>query len=258
MNDSVLKTLTVSFLVCLFCSLIVSYAAVSLRDAQNLNKLNDQRIKILKTAAIYNPDESIESQFLQLTPKFVDFSNGELLDSHPDYDNLDTYDPVYFSKQAGHSSPIPSSEDIAIVKNIENIGKIFLLKNSNNELEKIILPIRGYGLWGTLYGYIAIDKDLNTIKGLEFYEHIETPGLGAEVDNPKWKALWNGKKIYKDGKIQIAVIKGKVDSSSEMASYQVDGLSGATLTGRGVTNMLAFWFSESGYQQALSNINYDS
>ena len=63
MNDSVLKTLTVSFVVCLFCSLIVSFAAVSLRDAQNLNKLNDQRIKILKTASIYNPEESIESQF---------------------------------------------------------------------------------------------------------------------------------------------------------------------------------------------------
>lgn len=81
MNDSVLKTLTVSFLVCLFCSLIVSYAAVSLRDMQNLNKLNDQRIKILKTAAIYNPDQSIETQFARLTPKFVNFSTGDLLDS---------------------------------------------------------------------------------------------------------------------------------------------------------------------------------
>ena len=103
MNDSVIKTLVVSFLVCLFCSLIVSYAAVSLRDMQNLNKLNDQRIKILKTAAIFNPDESIESQFMRLTPKFVDFSTGDLLDSYGDYD-LDTYDPVYFSKQPDHST----------------------------------------------------------------------------------------------------------------------------------------------------------
>jgi Na+-transporting NADH:ubiquinone oxidoreductase subunit C len=93
---------------------------------------------------------------------------------------------------------------------------------------------------------------------LEFYEHKETPGLGAEVDNPKWKALWDGKKIYKDGVIEIAVIKGKVDKSNKMADYQVDGLSGATLTSRGVTNMLAFWFSESGYQETLSKINYDS
>ena len=148
MNDSVIKTLAVSFLVCLFCSLIVSYAAVSLRDMQNLNKLNDQRIKILKTAAIYSPDESIESQFARLTPKFVNFSTGDLLDEYGDYD-INTYDPVYFSKQPEHSSPIPASEDIAIVKNKENIGKIYLLTDSSQNLEKVILPIRGYGLWGT-------------------------------------------------------------------------------------------------------------
>ena len=257
MNDSILKTLTVSFTVCLFCSLVVSFAAVSLRDAQNLNKLNDQRIKILKTAAIYDPAESIESQFTRLTPKFVDFSNGLLLDEFEGLD-LVTYDPVYFSKQAGFSSPIPPKLDIAVVKNKENIGKIYLLKDEDSQLEKIILPIRGYGLWGTLYGYIAIDKDLNTIRGLEFYEHKETPGLGAEVDNPKWKALWDGNKIYKDGEIEIAVIKGKVDQTNKMADYQVDGLSGATLTSRGVTNMLAFWFSESGYRETLNKINYDS
>ena len=257
MNDSILKTLTVSFIVCLFCSLVVSFAAVSLRDAQNLNKLNDQRIKILKTAAIYDPAESIESQFTRLTPKFVDFSNGLLLDEFEGLD-LVTYDPVYFSKQAGFSTPIPPKLDIAVVKNKENVGKIYLLKDEDSQLEKIILPIRGYGLWGTLYGYIAIDKDLNTIRGLEFYEHKETPGLGAEVDNPKWKALWDGKKIYKDGEIEIAVIKGKVDQLNKMADYQVDGLSGATLTSRGVTNMLAFWFSESGYRETLNKINYDS
>ena len=165
---------------------------------------------------------------------------------------------MYYSKQAQFSTPIPSKEDIAVVKNKENVGKIYLLKDADNNLEKIILPIRGYGLWGTLYGYIAIDKDLNTIRGLEFYEHKETPGLGAEVDNPKWKASWNGKKIYKDGLIKISVIKGKVNPSNKLADYQVDGLSGATLTSRGVTNMLAFWFSESGYRETLNQINYDS
>ena len=257
MNDSIVRTLTVSFLVCLFCSLIVSYAAVNLRDLQNLNKLNDQRIKILKTAAIYSPNESIESQFSRLTPKFVDFSTGDLLDQYGDYD-LNTYDPVYFSKQPSHSTPIPSSEDIAIVKNKENIGKIYLLKDSSEELEKIILPIRGYGLWGTLYGYIAIDSDLNTIRGLEFYAHKETPGLGAEVDNPKWKALWDGKSIYKDDQVEIEVIKGKVDPLNKMATYQVDGLSGATLTSRGVTNMLVYWFGESGYKETLKKINYET
>ena len=185
---------------------------------------------------------------LLATPPYID----------PDSTAFNTYDPVYFSKQPEHSTPIPVSKDIAIVKNREDIGKIYLLKDSTNNLEKIILPIRGYGLWGTLFGYIAIDKDLNTIRGLEFYSHKETPGLGAEVDNPKWKALWDGKTIYKNNAVEIEVIKGKVDSSNQMASYQVDGLSGATLTSRGVTNMLVYWFGESGYKETLKNINYDS
>ena len=257
MNDSIIKTLTVSLLVCLFCSLIVSYAAVNLRDLQNLNKLNDQRIKILKTAAIYSPNESIESQFSRLTPKFVDFSTGDLLDQYGDYD-LNTYDPVYFSKQPSHSTPIPSSEDIAIVKNKENIGKIYLLKDSSENLEKVILPIRGYGLWGTLYGYISIEDDFNTVSGIEFYEHKETPGLGAEVDNPKWKTSWKGKKIYKDNQVALSVIKGKVEQSDMQAQYKIDGLSGATITGRGVTNMVAYWFGDSGYASLLRELDYES
>ena len=250
MNDSILKTLTVSFLVCLFCSLVVSYAAVSLRDMQNLNKLNDQRIKILKTAAIYNPEESIESQFSRLTPKFVDFSNGKLLDAYGEYD-LNTYDPVYFSKQPEHSTPIPVSKDIAIVKNRENIGKIYLLKDSTNNLEKIILPIRGYGLWGTLFGYIAIDKDLNTIRGLEFYSHKETPGLGGEVDNPNWKSDWYGKRIYNDdGSVALYVTKG-----ASSTDYEIDGISGATLTTNGVSNMIKYWLGDNGYGPIIKNLN---
>ena len=105
---------------------------------------------------------------------------------------------------------------------------------------------------------MCIRDSLNTIKGLEFYAHKETPGLGAEVDNPKWKALWDGKSIYKDGEVEIQVIKGKVDPSNQMASYQVDGLSGATITSRGVTNMLVYWLGENGYKETLKNINYDS
>jgi len=257
MNDSVLKTISVSFVVCLLCSLVVSFAAVSLRDTQNLNKLNDQRMKILKTAGIYNPDVAVEAQFQNLVPKFVNFETSELLDEYQDLD-LQTYDPVYYSKQSDYSKPVPPKQDIAIIKNQENIGKIYLLKDGNGDLEKIILPIRGYGLWGTLYGYIAIDRDLNTVRGLEFYEHKETPGLGAEVDNPKWKALWDGKKIYQDGSIALKVIKGKVDSTNASAAYQVDGLSGATLTSRGVTNMISYWFGDSGYKQTLQSLNYDS
>ena len=122
------------------------------------------------------------------------------------------------------------------------------LHYQNNEISAIILPVRGYGLWGTLYGFLALESDLKTIIGLEFYQHKETPGLGAEVDNPRWKALWAGKKISSEtGEILISVIKGSVDKNSKAAQHQVDGLSGATITGNGVTNLLSFWLGELGY-----------
>ena len=138
-----------------------------------------------------------------------------------------------------------------------NIGKIYFSKK-DNQIDKLILPIRGYGLWGTLYGYIAIENDFNTVVGIEFYEHKETPGLGGEVDNPNWKDIWVGKKIYKTGDVQLQVIKGAVDQNMDDSIYMVDGLSGATLTSKGVSNMIQYWFSDSGYLKLLENLDYGS
>ena len=125
-------------------------------------------------------------------------------------------------------------------------------------ISKLILPIRGFGLWGTMYGYISLENDFNTVAGIEFYQHKETPGLGAEVDNPKWKALWPGKQIYQNNDVALKVIKGKVESDDSMNAYKVDGLSGATLTSRGVSNMIEYWFSESGYSSMLTELDYES
>ena len=246
MNESITKTIGVAFCVCLICSLVVSFSAVSLRDLQNENKLNDKRIKILQAADIYNPDEDIKEQFLKLETKFVNFETGELMDTYMDF-SLEEYDPILATRDSNLSSKVPTSEDIAVIKNRENIGKIFILRNDDYSINKLILPIRGYGLWGTLYGYISIENDFNTIAGIEFYDHKETPGLGAEVDNPKWKNLWPGKEIYQNGEVSLSVIKGKVDNNDKGAQYEIDGLSGATITSRGVTNMITYWFGESGY-----------
>ena len=257
MNESITKTIGVAFCVCLICSLVVSFSAVSLRDLQNENKLNDKRIKILQAADIYNPDEDIKDQFLKLETKFVNFDTGKLMDSYLDY-SLEEYDPILATRDTNLSSKVPTSEDIAVIKNRENIGKIFILRNDDYSINKLILPIRGYGLWGTLYGYISIEDDFNTIAGIEFYDHKETPGLGAEVDNPKWKNLWPGKQIYQNGEVSLNVIKGKVDSNDKDAQYEIDGLSGATITSRGVTNMIAYWFGESGYSKLFKELNYES
>ena len=79
-------------------------------------------------------------------------------------------------------------------------------------------------------------------------------GLGGEVDNPRWKALWPGKEIYQDGNVAIDLVKGNVDESTPNASHKVDALSGATLTSRGIANLLQFWMGELGYQKFLENL----
>jgi len=257
MNESIVKTIGVAFVICLICSLVVSISAVSLRDLQKENKLNDKRIKILQVADIYDPSISIAEQFSELESKFIDFNTGLMMDEYNNF-SIDEYDQIVVTKDPNLSSKVPSSEDIAIIKNRENVGKIYILRDEVGTIDKLVLPIRGYGLWGTLYGYISIEEDFNTVSGIEFYDHKETPGLGAEVDNPKWKAQWKGKKIYKDNKVNLAVIKGKVEAGDSESSYKIDGLSGATITSRGVTNMVAYWFGESGYSPLLRELDYES
>ena len=257
MNESIVKTIGIAFVICLICSLVVSISAVSLRDLQKENKLNDKRIKILQVADIYDPSISIAEQFSELESKFIDFNTGLMMDEYNNF-SIDEYDQIVVTKDPNLSSKVPTSEDIAIIKNRENVGKIYILRDEVGTIDKLVLPIRGYGLWGTLYGYISIEEDFNTVSGIEFYDHKETPGLGAEVDNPKWKAQWKGKKIYKDNKVNLAVIKGKVEAEDSESSYKIDGLSGATITSRGVTNMVAYWFGESGYSSLLRELNYES
>ena len=257
MNDSVTKTLGVAFVICLVCSLVVSFAAVSLRDLQKENATNNQSIKILQAAKIYDSSVDVKTQFNKLEMKYVDFNTGKILDSYENF-IIEDYDQLKSTRNPNLSSALSASEDIAIIKNRENVGKFFIVRNEDSSIDKLILPIRGYGLWGTLYGYMAIEEDFNTVAGLEFYDHKETPGLGAEVDNPRWKDLWPGKKIYQNKEVKLTVMKGKVPSDDINIDYRVDGLSGATLTSRGVTNMITYWFGESGYSKLFEELSYES
>ena len=133
---------------------------------------------------------------------------------------------------------------------VKTYALVYLVEDEQGEVDKIILPVRGYGLWSTLYGFIALESDANTVAGLGFYEHAETPGLGGEVDNPRWKASWPGKQVYRDGDVAIGLIKGAVDPASANAAWQVDGLAGATLTARA----LPTWCS-SGWVKTASNLS---
>jgi len=143
MNESIVKTIGVAFAVCLICSLVVSASAVSLRDLQKENKLNDKRIKILQVADIYDPNISIAEQFSELESKFIDFNTGLMMDEYNNF-SIDDYDQIVVTKDPNLSSKVPTSEDIAIIKNRENVGKIYILRDEIGAIDKLVLPIRGY------------------------------------------------------------------------------------------------------------------
>lgn len=249
-NDGIKKTLIVALSLCIVCSVIVSTAAVVLKPAQQANQALDRKRNILAAAGMLEDNVSVEEQFARMTTRVVDMRTGKFTD---DIDPA-SYDQRGAAKDPAASDALSTEEDIAKIFRREHYAVVYLAENAQGGVEKIILPIRGYGLWGTLYGYLALEGDASTVAGIGFYEHKETPGLGGEVDNPRWKDLWHGKQAYEDGELAISVIKGTVDPQSARASYQVDGMAGATLTTRGVSNLVQFWLGDNGFAPFLNNL----
>ena len=249
-NDTIKKTLIVAVSLCLVCSALISFSAVELRDLQEANKTLDKQNKILSAAGLLKEGSDVSELFKSIDSKIVNLETGKF-----DFDiNVLDYDEGSFSRNPETSIELSSDKDIALLKRRENFQTVYL-HYENDDLNAIILPVRGYGLWGTMKGYLALRPDFKTIIGLEFFDHKETPGLGGEIDNPKWKAIWKGKEVFSNsGEVVISVIKGSVDKSSNQSKYQVDGLSGATITSNGVTNLLSFWLGEMGYGPLIKQI----
>lgn len=252
-KDSIGRTIAVALILCIVCSVVVSTAAVLLRPMQIENKELDRKINILAVADIPTDgtSESVDAAFSQIQTRLVDLSTGQFVD---DVDP-DTFDARKAVSEEGKSVELDPLEDTASIRRIPKLQKVYLIEKNGN-LDKVIVPVSGYGLWSTMFGYIALEGDLNTIAGLTFYEHAETPGLGGEISNPKWKAKWVGKKIYDvvGSTPEIEVIKGEVTPATPNAQFKVDGLSGATLTSNGVTNLMHFWFGDLGFAPMLSEL----
>jgi Na+-transporting NADH:ubiquinone oxidoreductase subunit C len=249
-NDSIKKTLIVAFSLCIVCSVIVSTAAVMLKPAQEVNKTLDRKRNILAAAGMLQEGVSVEEQFSQVTPRVVDLRSGRFAD---DVDP-DRYDQRKAAKDPDGSERLSAEQDQAKISRREHYAIVYLVEDASGDIDKVILPLHGAGLWSTLYGFIALESDGNTVAGLGFYEHGETPGLGGEVDNPRWKAFWPGKQVYRDGEVSIGLIKGSVIPGNPNEPWQIDGLAGATLTANGVTNLVQFWLGENGFQPFLSNL----
>ena len=249
-NDSTKKTLIVAFSLSIVCAIFVSAAVVLLKPVQEVNKALDRKRNILAAAGMLEPGKSVDEQFAQVSTRIVDLRSGRFVD---DIDPQ-KYDQRKASKDPAASEKLGEEQDVAKISRRENYAVVYVVQDSAGDLQKIILPVRGYGLWSTMYGFIALESDANTVAGLGFYEQGETPGLGGEVDNPRWKALWPGKQVYRDGEVAVGLIKGSVDPASSSATWQVDGLAGATLTSRGVTNLLHFWLGKNGFEPFLNHL----
>lgn len=249
-RDSIGKTIFVALALCIVCSVLVSTVAVNLRPMQTINKALDKKRNILQAAGLLEEGADIETLYQNIEAKVIDISTGEYVD----VDGV-TYDQRRAAKDPATSVAVATKKDIANIKRQAKQASVYLVRQKG-KIKKVILPVHGLGLWSTLYGFIAIDaKNLSTIKGLVYYEHAETPGLGGEVDNPSWKALWNGKEAFNEkGEVRIKVIRGKVIPARLDAKYQVDGLSGATITSRGVSNMLQYWLGDAGFGTYLAKL----
>lgn len=246
-NDSVGKTLLVATLVCVVCAVAVSTSAVVLRPIQEKNRVLDRQINILQAAGMYEQGMNVQAAFNTIERRFVDIDTGEYVEM------AESYDQRRASRDPEMSRLL--DDDPAGIRRQAEVREVYLARDEQGNLTRIILPVHGYGLWSTLYGFLALEPDANTISGLGFFEHAETPGLGGEVDNPRWKAQWEGKKLLDDeGDLAIQVIKGSVDDSTPDREHKVDGLAGATLTTNGVNNLVRFWVGESGYGPYLNRI----
>ena len=253
MKRSNLYTVLFTVVVCGVCSIGVTLAAVMLRPAQEINKRLDRQMIILRLAGLVAPDAPADATLADrlfkehIETAFVKLEDGSLQPSVPPA----AQDPQAAAKDPELSREVP--ENPSKVRRVPLYGQVFLVR-VEGKLEKVLIPISGMGLWSTLYGYLALAPDGDTIKGISYYEHAETPGLGGEVDNPRWRALWPGRKVLdSQGKLALTVIKGQAGPAAADPN-RVDGLSGATITSRGVEHMVRFWLSDQGYQPFLARL----
>lgn len=241
-KDSKVYTLAIALVICLVGSILVSTAAVVLKPRQQANRALDRQVNILKVAGLYEAGIDVGAVFAErVEPKIIEFASGDVIED---------MDPASFDP-AKYQQPLSNSEDVAGINSQSRYGLVYLVRDEQGEVSRYVLPVHGYGLWSTMYAFLALEADGNTVSSISYYQHAETPGLGGEIENPRWTAQWDGKQVYgEDGKVAFSLVKGGASADNE---YGVDALAGATLTSNGVTNTIRFWLSDAGYKPFLEN-----
>ncbi|WP_462320409.1 Na(+)-translocating NADH-quinone reductase subunit C [Halochromatium sp.] len=249
-NDDPRKTLAVALVLCLACSVVVSATAVSLRPLQERNAARALKSEVVKVAGLDTAGMSLDQAFEQIERRLVDLETGDFVEDA---------DPMTYSYREAAQDPDASTAldeaDPAGIRRRPDRMPVYLVRQ-DGQLKTIILPVYGAGLWSTMHGLLALAPDGRTAKALTFYEQRETAGLGSEVAGERWLSEWPGKVLIgEDGEPVIEVVKGNVDPDAPNAEHRVDGLSGATLTSNGVTNLMQFGLGEQGYGPFLARLS---
>lgn len=244
-DEAPAKVLALAFAVALVCAVLVSTTAVLLRPRQEANQRAERLAGITEMIAALPGYGAAKAT---VEPVVVELASGRVASAIDPY----KFDPRAAANDAATSVALPAAADAAHIGRRANDALVYLVRRGG-KLALVILPVYGVGYTSTLYGYLALEPDGETVVGLKFYAQQETPGLGGKIDDPAWRAQWPGKKLRDDeGALRIGVAKGK--AGPDEAPYQVDGISGATRTGRGVTNLLRFWLGREGFGPFLERL----
>lgn len=222
---------------------LLSLASVGLKPAQEKQVELDTKKKILGAvmdiSSVKNPNDLLALYEKRVESLVVDI-NGDLVEKDK------KGNPAIAEKVNIQKNYRFASED--------RLYPVYKYIGESGDVEAYIFPMFGAGLWDWISGYMALENDLNTIKGVAFDHKSETPGLGARITSEEIKSRYVGKEIYNDGGDLVSVVMVKGEGNQGLTSHQVDGMSGATLTGKGVNAMLKTYLkSYEGYIQKVKN-----
>lgn len=235
--------------ICLVASGAVASVAEALRETINENQILDQRRQVIRVAGLAEEGvtldpETVAKLFEQIEGKVIDRKTGDVIADL----SVEDVDPLKEAKDPAASEATPAEFKKAQVNRLPDRLEVFEVTAPGKEC--IVLPIHGKGLWSTMYGYLAVEKGGAKVKGITFYDHGETPGLGGEIDNKSWQAGWQNLSVYGDnGEVKLGVVKSGAQRDE---NFQVDGLAGATITSKGVDATVKLWLGSAGYGPYLT------
>lgn len=248
-----LRTLAVALAVCAVCSAVVTSAVVVLRPYQEANRRAEQERRVAALVADLPGVGDLvgEAADAGLALRAVELGTGRYA---PDVDA----EALRGDAAQVPCEALPAPEDPAGIGCLPAVAPVYELRR-DGRLDTVILPVNGQGYLSMMRGYLAVAGDGETVRGITFTEHEETPGLGAEITNATWQARWKGARLYgEQGDVRIRVVQEAPPPGAAGAAYAIQGISGATKTSQGVSELVRFWVGPRAFGPYLRRIGREA